>query len=187
MDKKELRKLKIKSREALTEEERDAFSAEICGRILQTPDYVKARTIFVYKWVKGEVRLDELEKAAEADGKRLVYPICISKTEMIAVLPGTGEAAWKEGFMGIKEPLPEKGTVIEPEDIDLIIAPCSSFDEQCRRLGMGGGFYDRYLPKCTNADIIAVAYEVQRSEEIPTDEYDFPVQAVATEKRLLRK
>ena len=47
---------------------------------------------------------------------------------------------------------------------------------------MGGGYYDRYLPECTKARVIAVAYEVQRADEIPVDEYDKPVDAVITEK-----
>ena len=186
--KKELRKEKIKAREDLPEEIRAAYSREICRRLSGSPEYARAKTIFVYKWVKGEVRLDEFEKKAASDGKRLVYPLCVSKTEMIAIEPGEGEAAWKEsGFMGIREPVPEHGTVIDPADIDLIIAPCSSFDDQCRRLGMGGGFYDRYLPECVNASIIAVGFEVQRAGEIPADEYDFAVNAVATEDRIIRK
>ncbi|MBQ6389873.1 MAG: 5-formyltetrahydrofolate cyclo-ligase [Mogibacterium sp.] len=185
--KKELRKEKIRAREALSEEERIRFSADICGRIVRTHEYAEASTVFVYKWVKGEVRLDELEKQAAADGKKLIYPLCISQTEMLAVEPGTGKDAWTSGYMGIMEPVPELGTATDPADIDLVIAPCASFDDKCGRLGMGGGFYDRYLPECANAKIIAAAYEVQRSEEIPQGEYDFPVDAVATEERLIKR
>lgn len=185
--KKVLRKSRIMAREALSEEERIAFSEAISARVAGTAEYAEAETIFVYKWVKGEVRLDALEEIARKDGKRLIYPLCISKTEMLAIEPGNSADAWVSGYMGIMEPVLEKGTVIDPAEIDLIVAPCSSFDEECRRLGMGGGFYDRYLPKCSNAKIIAVAFEVQKSDEIPTDEYDFPVDAVATEERLIRK
>ncbi len=186
--KKELRKNKIKARESLPEETRIAYSAEICRRLIGSPEYARSKTIFVYKWVKGEVRLDDFEERALADGKRLVYPLCISKTEMLAIEPGKGDDAWEDsGYMGIKEPVLENGTVVDPTDIELVIAPCSSFDNQCRRLGMGGGFYDRYLPKCADATIIAVAFEVQRADEIPADEYDFAVDAVATEERIIRK
>jgi 5-formyltetrahydrofolate cyclo-ligase len=180
--KKELRKAKINAREALTVEERTAYSSDICRRITQTAEYRSAGVIFLYKYIKGEVRLDELENAAAADGKTLVYPLCLSKTEMIAVRPGTDEDAWTAGAFGIREPDLAKGEAVRPEDIDLVIAPCSSFDDKCRRLGMGGGYYDRYLPECTKARVIAVAYEVQRADEIPVDEYDKPVDAVITEK-----
>lgn len=182
--KKELRKAKIRAREALTGDDRTACSSDICRRITQTAEYRSAEVIFLYKYIKGEVRLDELEKAAAADGKTLVYPVCLSKTEMIAVRPGTDEDAWTAGAFGIKEPDPAKGEAVRPEDIDLVIAPCSSFDDKCRRLGMGGGYYDRYLPECTKARVIAVAYEVQRADEIPMEEYDKPVDAVITEKTM---
>ena len=185
--KKKLRKEKIRAREALPEEDRIRYSAEICGRIVRTPEYAEADIIFVYKWVRGEVRLDELEKQAASDGKRLIYPLCVSTSEMLAVEPGAGDDAWTDsGFMGIREPVPEKGRIIDPAEIDLVIAPCSAFDEKCKRLGMGGGFYDRYLPECTGAKIIAAAYEVQCAEEIPAEEFDFTPGAVVTEERLIR-
>ena len=182
--KKELRKEKIKAREALAEEDRIAYSADICRCITETEEYRSAKVLFIYKWIKGEVRLDELERIAAADGKTLVYPLCTSKTEMITVRPGPDEDAWTAGAFGIKEPDPARGVIVPPEDIDLVIAPCSSFDDKCRRLGMGGGYYDRYLPECVNAKVIAVAYEAQRADEIPADEYDRPVDAVITEKKM---
>lgn len=181
--KRELRKEKIAAREALTEEERFRCSAAICRRITETQAYRDAGTVFAYKWVRGEVKLDALEEAAARDGKRLVYPLCVSRTEMIAVEPGDCEDAWKDsGSFGIMEPDPEKGRICDPPEIDLVICPCSSFDEEGHRLGMGGGYYDRYLPGCTGAARIAVAFEVQKADEIPSDEHDCPVDAVVTEK-----
>ena len=185
--KNDLRKEKIRARESLSEEERVKLSVAICERILETPEYASAETIFIYKWFNSEVKLDRLETQAAADGKRLIYPLCISKTEMLAIEPGAGDEAWKKGFAGISEPALEKGTVIDPSEIDLVISPCVSFDDDCRRLGMGGGFYDRYLPQCTESKIIAAAYELQKSAEIPICDYDFPVDAVVTETRLIRR
>ncbi len=185
--KRALRKEKIAAREGLSEEERIERSKAICARVLETEEYKNANVIFAYKWYKGEVKLDTLEEKAKADGKRLVYPLCISKTEMEAIETSDDPDAWVSGYKGIMEPVREKGVIIAPEEIDLVIAPCSAFDDECRRCGQGGGFYDRYLPKCAGADMIAVAFEVQRAEEIPTDEYDFAVPAVATEERLIRR
>ena len=181
--KRELRKEKIAAREALTEEERFSCSAAICRRITETHAYRDAGTVFAYKWVRGEVKLDSLEEAAAHDGKRLVYPLCVSRTEMIAVEPGAGEDAWKDsGSFGIREPDPEKGRICDPSEIDLVICPCSSFDEEGHRLGMGGGYYDRYLPDCVNAVRIAAAFEVQKADFVPADEHDCIVDAVVTEK-----
>ena len=193
MLRKALRKEKIKAREALTPEERAEKSRAICANILQTPEYAKAKVVMIYKFVKGEVQLAALEEANEAlpeeARKTFVYPLCIEDRGMLAIAPqstDTGTDSWKRGAFGIPEPVVEKGRVIAPEDIDLVVSPCSSFDETFMRLGMGGGYYDRFLPKCAKADVMLVAYECQRAESIPAEDWDVPVPCIVTEKRVLR-
>ena len=123
------------------------------------------------------------EEAEHADfaEKRLVYPLCISKTEMIALEP-LGEDSWKDGYCGIREPVREKSVEIRPEEIDLVICPCTVFDEAGGRMGMGAGFYDCYLPRCTNAHIVAVAFEAQKADCVPMEPWDRPMELVFTEK-----
>lgn len=190
---KALRKEKIAAREALSPEERAEKSRAICTNILQTPEYAKAKTVFIYKFVKGEVQLTALEEANEAlpaaERKTFLYPLCIEDRQMLAIEPGSadmGSDAWKKGAFGIPEPVLELGRVIPPEDIDLVVSPCSSFDESGMRLGMGGGYYDRYLPKCTKADVMLVAYECQGCEAVPAEPWDVPVPCIVTEARVLR-
>ena len=167
------------------------------------PEYRAAGTIFAYKWIRGEVRLDALERRAAEDGKRIVYPLCVSGTVMIAVLPGAGDGAWRVGPLGISEPVLSEGTAVAPEEIDLAVCPCSAFDEECRRLGMGGGYYDRWLAGCQGQRAgtagaggkvaasairsIAVAFEVQKADSVPSDENDRPVDAVVTELGIYRR
>ena len=190
---KALRKEKIAAREALSPEERAEKSRAICANILQTPEYAKAKTVFIYKFVKGEVQLKALEEAnaalPEEERKTLLYPLCIEDRQMLAIEPGSADMesdAWKKGAFGIPEPVLEMGRVIPPEDIDLVVSPCSSFDESGMRLGMGGGYYDRYLPKCTRADVMLVAYECQGCEAVPAEAWDVPVPCIVTEARVLR-
>ena len=190
---KALRKEKIAAREALSPEERAEKSRAICANILQTPEYAKAKTVFIYKFVKGEVQLKALEEANEAlpaaERKTFLYPLCIEDRQMLAIEPGSadmGSDAWKKGAFGIPEPVLEMGRVIPPEDIDLVVSPCSSFDESGMRLGMGGGYYDRYLPKCTKADVMLVAYGCQGCEAVPAEPWDVPVPCIVTEERVLR-
>ena len=190
---KALRKEKIAAREALSPEERAEKSRAICANILQTPEYAKAKTVFIYKFVKGEVQLKALEEANEAlpaaERKTFLYPLCIEDRQMLAIEPGSADMesdAWKKGAFGIPEPVLEMGRVIPPEDIDLVVSPCSSFDESGMRLGMGGGYYDRYLPKCTKADVMLVAYECQGCEAVPAEPWDVPVPCIVTEARVLR-
>ena len=46
---------------------------------------------------------------------------------------------------------------------------------------MGAGYYDRYLEKCVNAYLVAVAFDVQEAREVPVCEYDVKMKAVITE------
>ncbi len=190
---KALRKEKIRARDALTPQEREEKSRAICANILKTPEYAKAKTVMIYKFVKGEVQLRALEEANEAlpkaRRKTFLYPLCIEDRGMLAIAPestDTETASWKKGAFGIPEPVPEKGKVIEPGDIDLVVSPCSSFDGTFMRLGMGGGYYDRFLPKCTKADVMLAAYECQRAEKIPAEDWDVPVPCIVTEEGVLR-
>ncbi len=177
---KTLRKAGIAGREALSAEERSEKSAAIVRKILASEEFRAAEVILLYKAIGGEVRLDALETAEASKEKHLAYPLCVSRTEMIALEP-QGADAWMRGHYGITEPVRERSGEMPPEKIDLVICPCTAFDEACSRIGMGGGYYDRYLTGCSKAKIIAVAFEAQKAERIPSAPWDRPMQKVFTE------
>ena len=183
----EIRKAAIRERNSLTPEERAEKSAEIADRLVSLPEYRSAGTVMIYRAVKGEVRLEELEKYNMERGgeKTFLYPLCVSESEMVALRP-LSENAWKEGYKGITEPVREMSEEFHPESIDLVICPCSSFDEKLGRMGMGAGFYDRFLEKCTNAHVAAVAFECQKADDVLCQEWDRPMEAVITEAKVYR-
>lgn len=181
-----LRRKKIRARDSLSAEERAALSRRLVENILSLPEFKQAKTVLLYRAVRGEARLGALETAAEAAEKRLLYPLCTDGKEMIALRP-YDETAWAKGYCGIDEPVRERSERIGPEDIDLVICPCTAFDESCARMGMGAGFYDRYLEKCVNANIIAAAFECQKAARIPAAPWDRPMEAVVTEGAVYRR
>ena len=181
-----LRGAKIQARDSLPDEARREKSERIVQRVVHSPEFQKAKMVMLYRAIRGEVRLDGLEASPEARGKRLVYPRCVSDTEMIALLPQGGDS-WETGYAGIQEPVPEKSQVVAPEEIDLVLCPCTVFDEDCRRMGMGAGFYDRFLERCPNADIIAAAFEAQKTDTVPAAAWDRPMDAVFTEEAAYRR
>ena len=198
MDRAGLRKEKIKARDSMNDSERMVLSQKIVEQILMSEEFQKAKNVMIYKGIRGEVRLEALEAARKTQclgvneqripivgAKRLLYPLCISDSEMIALLPDS-EDAWQSGYFGIQEPIRERSKEIAPEDIDLVICPCTVFDEQGGRMGMGAGFYDRYLEKCTNAVVAAVAFECQKTERVPLETWDKPMDLIFTEDRIYR-
>ena len=180
MEDKLLRREKIQARESLSPAQRRDFSARILQRLEQLPEYRAAETVMVYRAVKGEVSLEGLS------GKRFVWPLCLGEGEIIALLP-ENETAWHEGYCGIPEPVRERSEEISPGEIDLVICPCTVFDPACRRMGMGKGFYDRFLPRCEKARFVAVAYEAQKTEQLTAGPWDVPMDAVVTEKAVYRR
>ena len=179
-DKCQLRLEKIRAREALPPELRRELSYTIVQQLALLPEYRAAETVMLYRAVKGEVRLEGLS------GKRFVWPLCIGEGEMIALLP-EDESAWQKGYCGIPEPVRRRSREIAPEEIDLVICPCTVFDPACRRMGMGKGFYDRFLPRCNKARFVAVAFEVQKVELLSANPWDVPMDAVITEKTIYRR
>ncbi len=173
----ELRKSRKQARRALSPEERAEKSLRTVRRICTSPAFKEAKTVMIYAAMGPELSLDELPLQPESAGKRFCYPLCVSETQMIPMIPG----AWKSGAYGIREPVRTESEEVSPKEIDLVVCPCTAFDEACDRMGMGGGYYDRFLPKCTNAEAVMAAFEVQKADRIPVNEWDRPADAVFTE------
>ena len=64
---------------------------------------------------------------------------------------------------------------------EVLFVPLLAFDRTGRRLGYGGGFYDRTLPTLPGARAIGCAYAAQEMDEVPADAYDARLDAIATE------
>jgi len=96
-----------------------------------------------------------------------------------------GDALVPGGF-GTLVPSPQAAEV-EP---DILLVPLLAFDRQGRRLGYGGGFYDRTLAALrARRSIVAlgVAYAVQEMPDLPSDALDQPLDAVVTEQGVIER
>ena len=65
-----------------------------------------------------------------------------------------------------------------------MIMPGVAFDRHCRRVGYGGGFYDRYLEKHQKLTRLALAFSFQMMEEVPVEETDIIPQILVTENNI---
>ena len=81
---------------------------------------------------------------AQAQGKTLAYPVCGEAYSLTAAVPGPD--GWEMGQYGIRTPILSRSEILLPEALDLVLVPCTAFDADCFRVGMGKGYYDRYLP-----------------------------------------
>ena len=160
-----------------------AEKSEIIAKKLEESDvFKKAKHILFYFSVGSEVSTVPLI-VDWSDRKRLYLPKLINESEFIA-LPFRGFESLKKGIYGIPEPDSQgKGEPFKG-DLDLIIVPGVAFDKDCNRLGMGKGFYDRYLAKLDSVPKIALSFEEQILAHIPKENYDKPVDILITDKNI---
>ena len=92
---------------------------------------------------------------------------------MLALAAG---GALRAGPMGISEPI--SGDELRP---DILLVPLLAFDRAGRRLGYGGGYYDRTLAALPGAKAIGIAYAGQEMPEVPAGPQDFRLPLIATE------
>lgn len=176
------RKAGISARKGLKQDTAILYNRIISEKLLAMSHYRSVQTIFSYQAFNGEVDVTSFNEQAGRDGKRVAYPICHDGGKMIAAVPMDSEA-WEVGKYGIRAPRENRSYIINPSEIDLVIVPCTAFDGLSRmRVGMGAGYYDRYLPQCHMAISIAVAYEVQSVHgQIAYDQWDVPLNGIVTE------
>ena len=167
------RRAGIMARRGLPQAERAAANAAICARILAMPCFQKAENLLLYAAFGGEVDLAGLAEQAARLGKTVAYPVCGENFTLTAAVPGPD--GWEVGAV-----------LIRPEALDLVLVPCTAFDAVCRRVGMGKGYYDRYLPGCRNAVALGVAFEAQRVPEAAAEEQDWRLDGFVTERKVYR-
>ncbi len=151
----------------------------------------------VYNAIGSEVSLDSFEQAAYGWGWKLYYPKIIDSVEKILEFIEIKEAAhrqqgvhsssklWNLGPFGIREPreTEDGGRAFPPAQLDLMIVPGVAFSESGERIGMGGGYYDRFLPRAKHALRVSFAYDFQVTSRLPQKTTDQPVHWVMTESR----
>jgi 5-formyltetrahydrofolate cyclo-ligase len=67
---------------------------------------------------------------------------------------------------------------------DLILVPVVAFDDRLNRLGLGGGWYDRFLTQQPDAVVVGLAYEFQRVSQLAVESHDIKLSAVVTDERI---
>ena len=179
-----LRETVLRRRDAMDAATRTALSRAILGEISALAAYRAAGAVLAYAGFGSELETDAFLRRTLDEGKTLLLPRVDRRNRLLDVyevgdLVGDLEA----GTWGIREPRPDRCAMYDPAAADFVLLPGLAFDARGRRLGYGGGFYDRLLSGSLSprAWLVAGAFEVQMVEEVPMDEHDVPMDAVVTE------
>lgn len=195
MDTKALRKHIRQQRRILSDTEREHASFLLCERIAASRAFQQSRHIAFYLSNDGEIDLGLLIKHAWQQGKKCYLPVLAEpNTQRLWFIPYTPETKLKNNRFDIPEPIHSSKTRLRKTlSLDLILMPLVAFDLDGNRVGMGGGFYDRTLAFLRQRkywhkpNLLGVAYDFQKQETLETNQWDIPMQAIATDKSLYIK
>lgn len=136
----------------------------------------EADTVLVFKGVRHEISVVSATNAAWRQGIRVCFPRVADGQLHLHEVSGWGELA--PGAFGIPEPV-ASCPLVSPASVDIALVPGLAFTPRGRRLGQGGGFYDRLLPTL-GGTTWGVAFACQVVEDVPTQPHDRPVDRVVS-------
>jgi 5-formyltetrahydrofolate cyclo-ligase len=167
--------------------DRAAASVDVCRRLAQQPQLRSARTVHSFLPVGSEVDVLPLLCELLDGGVRIAVPVMVEKRRMVhSWVSGFSRDDWQPAPFGTRAP--RRLQLLESAEIaalDLVLVPLLAFDDHLRRLGYGGGYYDRFLPT-TGAYRLGAAFQLQQVPRVPTSEHDASLDAVVTEASLFQ-
>jgi 5-formyltetrahydrofolate cyclo-ligase len=169
-------------RAAMTGEERFAASQAAQTRLAASALFGGVRTVGLYAALPSEVQTDALAGALSIAGTLVCYPAVRDDSRALDFRRLRG--SFHTGALGVREPGGER---VELSEIDLFVVPAIAADLAGGRLGRGRGHYDATLAAAgPRALRVALLFDWQIVPEVPVDRHDQRIDAVCTEKRLLR-
>lgn len=147
--------------------ERVAAARAALERLTGLEQLGAARVVAFYQAIGDEVPVEGAAQVCRARGARVVYPLVVGTELELAADPGR----------------PER---VRVEEVDLFVVPGLLFDRAGRRLGRGGGHYDRLLARRREgATLVGVAYADRVIDEVPEDAWDVRMDSVVTDQFVL--
>jgi 5-formyltetrahydrofolate cyclo-ligase len=185
-DKRALRERLVAQRDALGAEARAEASQAIARNIASLEGYGSARVVLLTLPFRSEWDALLVARHALAAGKIVVAPRVDPTARTLRPLRIVDlDRDVEPGYRGIPEPRATCAAVAL-QTIDWVLTPGVGFDAAGRRLGYGGGYYDRLLPLLPRAaSRVAGAFEVQLVDRVPAAPHDIGVDCIVTEQRII--
>ena len=168
------------ARSSLSADERREAGRLIRDVLLDLPPLQMAGTVAAYYSV-----------GTEPDTRGLVYALWKRGTYvLLPLLRPDGDLDWASyegpdslvpGPRGLREPAEPPRGIEAVARADVVLAPALAVDRAGHRLGRGGGSYDRALARVGPLiPLIALLYDDELVEQVPTAPHDIPVRAAVT-------
>lgn len=177
--KKGIRESVLAVRKCLSEKEWIEKSCLIFQTVISHPFFLNSDEIYCYMDYRNEVETKRIIEAAWQMGKKVAVP---------KVFGDVMEFFYIENFTELH---PGTFNILEPEENTpangknaLVLMPGAVFDKNRNRIGYGRGYYDRYLKQHPKYKTMALAFEFQVLEKIPSEAHDIRPQIIVTEENV---
>ena len=177
-----LRKSIRQARRSISEEQRSSGALAVAERLAAMPELASG-TVLAYMPMRYELDILPAVEQLKGRGVRIAFPLCIENGGLRLFIPAE-ENGFTVGAYGIMEPDTRTAEEIFPADLTAVLLPAVGFDASFARLGQGGGYYDRLLAR-TRCFTVAVGFDCQLVESVPTEPTDMRVDAIVTPGRTL--
>lgn len=178
----------MRSRRAeIGEDDQAAASMAVLARLVSLAVVRRARVVAGYRAVRGELDIDAALRFVAEHGAKVTTPRV--RGEHLEFLVTDDATPLVPGPFGIPEP--SEGELVAVRAHDLFLMPLVAFDSAGRRLGQGGGYYDRALAafgageRSERPTLIGIAHAFQQVAEVPTEPWDVPLDAIVTEEGIV--
>lgn len=164
--------------------ERNTYTKKIVESLYQHDLWKNAQTIGITISEFPEIETKGIIERGWKEKKNIVIPKCKPRTKQMDFYTYNPGTVLESVYYGLKEPRADKEQKVEPGKIDVMIVPGLIFSKAGYRVGFGGGYYDRYLASFHGIKI-SLAFTMQVRDDIPTEEFDIPVDHIFTEQEVL--
>jgi len=178
--KAELRTQVRQALRSLDPADRAAESMAIRAAIRSWPMWSRATCVMGFLPLACEVDLRPLLAETIQRGARVAVPLAGPHGLFEPCLLESLDPADLEPYaMGVQ--VPRRQVPVPAQELQVVLVPAMAFDPQGRRLGRGGGYYDRFLPRLArSAATVGVCHGVQRVPMVPCAPHDHRVEWIAT-------
>lgn len=177
MNKKEVRIQKIAALKEMSPIEKKEAEEGIYAHLFASTYWKDAHTIAIT--VSQEFEIDTLPIADEAhrSGKKVVLPRA-KKQRVMDFVHFRKDTPMETSSFGLREPAPHL-EAFPKQEIDLVIVPGLAFSKDGYRIGVGGGYYDRFLEDYAGKKI-ALVLDEHKIELWNPESFDIPMNALIT-------
>jgi len=184
LDKKKTRQRVLQQRRAFSATEKTPAEQRMLKFLQSWEIFRQAKTIHIFISKTDEPDTSPIIESAWESGKTVAVPCVVPDSFELFHSQLKSFEDLSSGALGVLEPSPEGRIAMNPESFDLVIIPGVAFDRQGGRLGYGKGYYDRFLEQ-TAAFRLALAFNFQVLEKVPTEKHDVPMNGVLTESGII--